>query len=151
MPYNDRVRVVTRMLQTAGHTILVSGCTLATCFLGLVAFPVDILRSIGVGAAVAIFMTVIASATLVPAMLYTFWRFFAAPPKTVKYLSMMWKSCTRCCSDPERSHSLDEPLINGISGKYDDDFDNDEETSRYGPLLFFSLWCFGGGGESDYL
>jgi len=40
------------MVAGAGHTILVSGGTLVCCFLGMLIFPMDMLRSVGIGASV---------------------------------------------------------------------------------------------------
>eukprot|EP00978_Attheya_sp_CCMP212_P002108 scaffold4347_cov55-Attheya_sp.AAC.1 len=62
---------VSTMLSTAGHTILVSGLTLQCTFLGLTLLPLQMLRSIGVGAAVAIGMALLVNLTFVPALLHT--------------------------------------------------------------------------------
>ena len=51
-------KVIAAMLRSSGHTVIVSGSTLAICFLGLCFFPIDMLRSCGLGAAIAIFSTV---------------------------------------------------------------------------------------------
>jgi uncharacterized membrane protein YdfJ with MMPL/SSD domain len=50
--------IVCIMLRSSGHTVVVSGCTLAACFFGLCIFPLDLLRSAGLGCAIAILATV---------------------------------------------------------------------------------------------
>ena len=67
---------VYQMSKHAGHTITVSGLTLAITFLGLVFFPVELLSTIGLGSAIAIVMTLIVNLTLTPALLLTFGGFF---------------------------------------------------------------------------
>ncbi len=51
---------------TAGHTVLVSGVTLMVCWLGLAFFPVSLLSSAGVAAAVAIFAAIVVNLSLTP-------------------------------------------------------------------------------------
>jgi hypothetical protein len=46
-------RAVELMMSAAGHTVLVSGSTLAFCFAGLAAFPVQMFRTMGIGAGCA--------------------------------------------------------------------------------------------------
>jgi len=58
------------MVESAGHTILVSGSTLVFCFLGMVFFPMDLLQSVGIGSAVALVMALTANLTLNPALLF---------------------------------------------------------------------------------
>ncbi|MHA1303148.1 MAG: MMPL family transporter [Candidatus Heimdallarchaeaceae archaeon] len=65
------------MSEHAGHTITVSGLTLAVCFLGLVFFPMDLLSSIGLGTAIAVICTLIVNLTFTPAVLLTFSKFFS--------------------------------------------------------------------------
>lgn len=63
-------------LWSAGHTITVSGTTLALCFFGLMFFPVSILRTPGLGTGIAIIITLVVNLTLTPAILFTFDSFF---------------------------------------------------------------------------
>ena len=65
------------MLEHAGHTISVSGLTLAITFFDLVFSPVGLLASIGLGAVVCILITLIVNLTLVPALLILFGKFFS--------------------------------------------------------------------------
>ncbi len=51
-------QVVEAVLRSSGHTVVVSGCTLAACFFGLCVFPFSALRSAGLGSAIAILATV---------------------------------------------------------------------------------------------
>jgi uncharacterized membrane protein YdfJ with MMPL/SSD domain len=48
---------VATMLSTAGHTVFVSGFTLCVCFAGLGLFPLDMMRSIGYGCCLSVFVT----------------------------------------------------------------------------------------------
>eukprot|EP00042_Codosiga_hollandica_P039413 m.330212 g.330212 ORF g.330212 m.330212 type:complete len:811 (-) comp55607_c1_seq3:155-2587(-) len=68
---------VVGMLHGAGHTVLVSGCTLAACFVGLVLFPISILRSMGLGCAIAVLLAVLINLTFTPAFILSFPVFFA--------------------------------------------------------------------------
>eukprot|EP00937_MAST-01D_sp_MAST-1D-sp2_P007782 g7782.t1 len=64
------------MLATAGHVVLVSGFTLVVCFLGLCIFPLNLVRTIGIGAAVAIAFTMLINLSLTPALLFLLKAFF---------------------------------------------------------------------------
>ena len=64
-------------LRSSGHTILVSGSTLAACFLVLGIFPVSIVRAPGIAATFAVVMSVLVNLTLTPALLLLFPTFFA--------------------------------------------------------------------------
>jgi len=69
--------VVVNMMQFAGHTVLVSGCTICLCFLALLFFPIEMLASVGIGSSICIAVTIACNCTLTPAMLLTFHAFFA--------------------------------------------------------------------------
>ncbi len=73
----DNYTAVTLMLEHAGHTIGVSGITLAICFFGLVFFPIGLLATIGLGSAVCILTTLLVNLTLTPALLFQFGGFFS--------------------------------------------------------------------------
>eukprot|EP00456_Euglypha_rotunda_P034837 TRINITY_DN26878_c0_g1_i1.p1 TRINITY_DN26878_c0_g1~~TRINITY_DN26878_c0_g1_i1.p1 ORF type:complete len:196 (-),score=11.02 TRINITY_DN26878_c0_g1_i1:11-598(-) len=60
---------VKHMEYYAGHIVAVSGCTLAVTFVCLAFFPLDFLKSVGVGAAIALCMTMSVNLTLTPAIL----------------------------------------------------------------------------------
>ena len=62
---------------SSGHTILVSGLTLIVCLLGLLYFPIDLLSSMGLGAATAVFSCLVCNLTLVPTLLLAFPNFWA--------------------------------------------------------------------------
>ena len=67
---------LTEVLQGTGHTVLVSGITLAACYAVLAIFPLPLLRWPGVAAAATVLFAVAANLTLVPALLLhapTFW------------------------------------------------------------------------------
>ena len=60
------------MLVNGGQVVLVSGCTLMCTFLGLVFLPLPMLKSIGVGAAVALLSSMTMNVLwIVPALLYS--------------------------------------------------------------------------------
>jgi hypothetical protein len=46
--------IVTIVLKTSGKVVLASGTTLAVCFLGVLALPLDLIQSIGVGCAISL-------------------------------------------------------------------------------------------------
>ena len=62
---------IPEMLSTAGHTIIASGTTLCFCFLGLLFMPLEMLKSVGLGSALAILTALAVNLTLTPALLYT--------------------------------------------------------------------------------
>ena len=59
------------MLLHGGQVVLLSGITLMCTFLGLTCLPLQMLKSVGVGAAVAIACAILFNLLLVPALLYT--------------------------------------------------------------------------------
>ena len=67
-------------LRSSGHTVLVSGATLAACFLVLGIFPVSIVRAPGIATTFAVIMSVAVNLTLTPALLLRFPAFFAGAP-----------------------------------------------------------------------
>ncbi|MFN0061348.1 MAG: MMPL family transporter [Myxococcaceae bacterium] len=65
----DVAAALTRTMETAGHTVLFSGLTVMLSLLSLLLFPQMLLRSMGIGGAVAVAMAVLGSLTLLPAAL----------------------------------------------------------------------------------
>ena len=65
------------MNKNAGHTVSVSGITLAITYLGLAFFPLQLLSTVGIGAAISIIFTLLVNLTLTPALLLTFNKFFS--------------------------------------------------------------------------
>ena len=63
----------------AGHVISISGSTLAIAFAGICMLRIELLVTMGLGAALGLFCTILVNLTLGPAMLFTFPRFFATP------------------------------------------------------------------------
>ena len=72
-----RNEVIIHVMQYAGHTVLVSGCTICLCFLALLFFPIEMLSSVGIGSSITIAVTITCNCTLTPAMLMTFYPFFS--------------------------------------------------------------------------
>lgn len=70
----------------SGHTVIVSGLTLAVAFLSLVLLPVEFLQSVGKGAAITLVSCMLVNATLTPSLLLLFPRFFRWEPR-----------CCCCC------------------------------------------------------
>jgi MMPL family len=56
-------------MATAGRTVIFSGLTVSTSLLSLLLFPLNIMRSIGLGAISAVLMAMLASLTLLPIVL----------------------------------------------------------------------------------
>jgi len=72
-PY--RAAIVT-MLETSGHTVLVSGVTLTLCFLGMLLIPVSTISSLGVASAVTVAFAITMALIFTPTMLLAFPAFF---------------------------------------------------------------------------
>ena len=66
---NPVSEAVPRMVATAGHTIFASGAAVLIGLCGLFFFPLNILRSIGIGGVLVVFFSVAIATTLVPAVL----------------------------------------------------------------------------------
>ncbi len=66
---HDNHDAVVAAMQTAGHTVLVSGVTVAIGLLALVALPVPFMRSIGIGGALIPLASVATTVSLTPAIL----------------------------------------------------------------------------------
>jgi RND superfamily putative drug exporter len=60
---------VIRAVQTAGHTVVVSGVTVAIGLLSLVVLPVPGLRSVGIGGVLIPLVSILVTMTLLPALL----------------------------------------------------------------------------------
>jgi uncharacterized membrane protein YdfJ with MMPL/SSD domain len=56
-----------RTVATAGRTVVYSGVAVAACLLGLLFFPIVLVRSVAVGGAVVVLCTMLAAITLLPA------------------------------------------------------------------------------------
>ncbi len=56
-------------INTAGRAVLFAGCTVVISLLGMLFMGLDMMRGLGLGASLAVLMTMIASVTLVPAIL----------------------------------------------------------------------------------
>ena len=72
----ETMRTTTRdamevMLEQAGQVVVVSGTTLICTFLGLVALPLSMLQSIGIGAAIAISSAMVMNLLVIPSLLCT--------------------------------------------------------------------------------
>ncbi|GBG34245.1 MmpL efflux pump, putative [Hondaea fermentalgiana] len=64
------------MSDTAGHTIMVSGATIAICWFGLLFFPVTLLSTIGLGAGLTVVVAFLVNISLTPALLLSYGDFF---------------------------------------------------------------------------
>lgn len=68
---SDKQNAIQRMIYYGGHVLLLSGLTLMCTFLGLCFLPLAMLKSVGIGAAIAIGSALFVNLTLVPALLHT--------------------------------------------------------------------------------
>ena len=68
---NDKSMAIRHMIQHGGNVVILSGLTLMCRFLGLVFLPLQMWRSVGVGAAVSIGSALLVNMTVVPALLHT--------------------------------------------------------------------------------
>lgn len=59
------------MMRQAGHTVLVSGVTLLSTFLGLEFLPITSIRSVSLGASISIFVSIVVTLVLIPSLLYS--------------------------------------------------------------------------------
>ncbi|GAA4505936.1 hypothetical protein GCM10023191_062370 [Actinoallomurus oryzae] len=88
---------VRRTVATAGRTVLFSGLTVAACLAGLLVFPAPALRSIGMAAAAVIVVDMLATVTLLRALLTRFGG--TIPPRVVAadggFFARIARSCTR--------------------------------------------------------
>ncbi|MFC6017380.1 MMPL family transporter [Plantactinospora solaniradicis] len=62
-------RAIQRTMGTAGRTVMVSGLTIATAMASLLIFPQVFLRSMGLGGIAAVLVAMLASLTVLPALL----------------------------------------------------------------------------------
>ncbi len=69
---------VVTMLETSGHTVLVSGTTLCLCFLGMLLIPTSTISTMGVGAAFAVAFAIAFALVLTPALLLSLPAFLTA-------------------------------------------------------------------------
>ena len=67
----SRYQAIHDMLWHGGKVVVMSGMTLMCTFLGLLFLPLQMLKSVGVGAAVSIACAILMNLLLVPALLYT--------------------------------------------------------------------------------
>jgi uncharacterized membrane protein YdfJ with MMPL/SSD domain len=84
------------MLSTSGRIVLVSGTTLLLCFLMMLSLPVAFIYSMGISAAVTVFMAVSVSLTFTPVLLLSCPEFFSSSRN-------FGLSCDGCCCRRERS------------------------------------------------
>ena len=68
-PESDVRAALQRTMATAGRTVLFSGLTVSTSLLGLLLFPEFFLRSMGIAAIATILVILLASLTILPAIL----------------------------------------------------------------------------------
>jgi uncharacterized membrane protein YdfJ with MMPL/SSD domain len=66
---HDPANAVRRTMITAGRTVAVSGCTVALALASLLLFPQVFLRSMGLGGMAAVLVAMLASLTVLPALL----------------------------------------------------------------------------------
>lgn len=66
---NDTKAALTQTYRTAGRTVLFSGLTVIISLASLIVFPLDFLRSMGIGGIAAVFIALFAATVVLPAIL----------------------------------------------------------------------------------
>eukprot|EP00047_Mylnosiga_fluctuans_P005590 m.241395 g.241395 ORF g.241395 m.241395 type:complete len:828 (-) comp13839_c0_seq1:140-2623(-) len=117
---------VIRMVESSGHTVLISGVTLSFCFAGLLLFPMELLSSLGVGCSICVAVAVLVNLTLTPSLVMIFPNFFSN-------ITMPWP----CCRKAESADSA--PLMAGD----DDDTPYTERPSSERDYTKSSWYKFG--------
>jgi uncharacterized membrane protein YdfJ with MMPL/SSD domain len=74
---NTTYVAVGKTLRHSGKIVLTSGGVLTICVLGIAAFPVSVVSSMGVAAAVSLLTTMLVNLTFTPALLLCFGKFFS--------------------------------------------------------------------------
>eukprot|EP01147_Barroeca_monosierra_P007775 gene7775-635_t len=99
-------------LDTAGHTIFVSGATFIACTLTLLLIPVNLLSSLGVAAAITVACAVLVNLTFVPTMVMLFPKYFARATSRNKH-------CLRLsfATQKLRSYGISIPLYANSNNK----------------------------------
>jgi uncharacterized membrane protein YdfJ with MMPL/SSD domain len=59
------------MVRNTGHTVLLSGITLLSTFIGLEFLPITSIRSVSLGASISIFVSIVVTLVLIPSLLYS--------------------------------------------------------------------------------
>lgn len=67
--HNDTKAALHRTYQTAGHTVFFSGLTVAISLTSLVIFPLEFLRSLGIGGVAAVLVALVAALVILPSIL----------------------------------------------------------------------------------
>lgn len=65
----DTRKAITETLHTAGHTVFFSGLTVVIALLALAIFPIDLLRSMGLGGVSAVIAAMVSGLVVLPAIL----------------------------------------------------------------------------------
>uniref|UniRef100_A0A7S2K5X9 Membrane transport protein MMPL domain-containing protein n=2 Tax=Leptocylindrus danicus TaxID=163516 RepID=A0A7S2K5X9_9STRA len=106
---------IENMLEHAGHTIIASGTTLIVCFMGYALFPMDLIRTVGYGATIAIMSCLMVNLSLTPAVMFITGEYFLKPGKTMSML------CCNQVGNPGRYRMRFPPAS--------EDDDNDEQAA----------------------
>ncbi|KAJ9463892.1 Mycolic acid-containing lipids exporter MmpL11 [Diplonema papillatum] len=157
--------IVCTVLLTAGHTIAVSGLTLATCFAGLLFFDLSLMRSLGIGCSLLILFVLFHNLTLAPVLLLTFPRFFekcldqgaVCPPRPRLWAQRLLACCRgRVWEEASRGGGggSENGVVNDLGGDVEDSddgvgqggaptgrgerralLDKDDPTQEVGPVI----------------
>lgn len=65
----NKAKALKETIHTAGHTVFFSGLTVVTCLLSLTVFPMDMLKSMGIGGGIAVAVAMISGLIVLPAIL----------------------------------------------------------------------------------
>lgn len=111
----DTESAVKTMLVQSGHVVGVSGCVLFICYAGVLCFPSDTIRSVGMGNMFCIAMCIATNLTITPAAISMFPNFF-----TPKVGSSPFAYCTRRywrLRRQARQRELEQPMTSMNSGE----------------------------------
>lgn len=72
---NEPLEAIKKTMHSSGRTIFFSGLIVMISLLGLTIFPIDFLRSVGIGGVAAIFIALIAALTILPSLLLLLGRY----------------------------------------------------------------------------
>jgi uncharacterized membrane protein YdfJ with MMPL/SSD domain len=124
----EKHEAIRHMIQHGGHVVLLSGLTLMCTFLGLCFLPLDMMQSVGIGAAVSIACSLVVNLTIVPALLHT---------RLGDWIVQKQDSNSRALETQDDGQDDFDPLQN-IGVIRSDSFDGEEQVSSR--TLPDSLW-----------
>ena len=113
VPRDVYFEVVHTTVCFAGHVISISGSTLAIAFAGICLLGIELLVTLGLGAAMGLFCTILVNLSMGPALLLTFPRFFTIPGVIPCAPNLVTRdTCCPCCKKGKERD--DEPKFESV-------------------------------------